>query len=87
MLKTLDGAEGVSEQLLRGSTSDIVPCSAIVMVWGDSMERYPERCFQIIAPGQPKFDFNTSSISPLYETSYKNIIFYYKQIKIMSIPQ
>ena len=48
---------------------------------GDSMERYPERCFHIIAPGQPKFDFNTSSISPLYETSYKNIIFYYKQIK------
>ena len=59
------------------------------------MERYPERCFHIIAPvqtpGQPKFDFkfnsNTSSISPLYETSYKNLIFYYKQIKIMSMPQ
>ena len=50
------------------------------------MERYPERCFPIIAPGQPKFDFNTSSTS-LYETSYKNIIFYYKQIKIMSMPQ
>ena len=54
---------------------------------GDSMERYPERCFHIIAPGQPKFDFNTSSISPLYETSYKTLIFYYKQIKIMSMPQ
>ena len=25
------------------------------------MERYPEGCFHIIAPGQPKFDFNTSS--------------------------
>ena len=48
---------------------------------GDSMERYPEGCFHIIAPGQPKFDFNTSSISPLYETTYKNIIFYHKQIK------
>ena len=46
------------------------------------MERYPERCFHIIAPGQPKFDFNTSSISPLYETSYKTLIFYYKQIKM-----
>ena len=56
-------------------------------VKGDSMERYPERCFHIIAPGQPKFDFNASSISPLYETSYKNIIFYYKEIKIMSMPQ
>ena len=54
---------------------------------GDSMERYPERCFHIIAPGQPKFDFNTSSISPLYETSYKTFIFNYKQIKIMSMPQ
>ena len=54
---------------------------------GDSMERYPERCFHIIVPGQPKFDFNTSSISPLYETSYKNMIFYIKQIKIMSMPQ
>ena len=56
---------------------------------GDSMERYPvpEGCFHIIAPGQPKFAFNTSSISPLYETSYKNIIFYYKQIQIMSMPQ
>ena len=38
---------------------------------GDSMERYPERCFHIIVPEQPNFDFNTSSISPLYETSYK----------------
>ena len=54
---------------------------------GDSMERYPERCFHKIVPGQPKFDFNTSSISPLYETSYKNMIFYIKQIKIMSMPQ
>ena len=57
---------------------------------GDPMERYPERCFHIIAPGQPKFDFNTtitSSISPLYETIYKTLIFYYKQIKIMSMPQ
>ena len=53
------------------------------------MERYPERCFHIIVvvPGQPKFDFNTSSISPLYETSYKNMIFYIKQSKIMSMPQ
>ena len=34
---------------------------------GDSMERYPERAF-ILVPGQPKFDFNTCSISPLYET-------------------
>ena len=25
---------------------------------GDSMERYPERYFHIIVPGQPKFDFN-----------------------------
>ena len=33
---------------------------------GDSMERYPERCFNIIAPGQPKFDFNTSSIYLLF---------------------
>ena len=56
-------------------------------VLGDSMERYPERCFHIIVPGQLKFDFNTSSISPLYETSYKNMIFYIKQIKIMSMPQ
>ena len=54
---------------------------------GDSRERYPERCFHIIVPGQPKFDFNTSSISPLYETNYINMIFYIKQIKIMSMPQ
>ncbi len=47
---------------------------------GDSMERYPERCFHIIVPGQPNSDFNTSSISPLYETSYKNMIFYFKQL-------
>ena len=59
----------------------------VYSVMGDSMERYPERCFHIIAPGQPQFDFNTSSISPLYETSYKTLIFYYKQIKIMSMPQ
>ena len=32
---------------------------------GDSMERYPERCFHIIVPGQPKFDFNTT-VKPLY---------------------
>ena len=51
------------------------------------MELYPERCFHIIVPGQPKFDFNTSSISPLYGTSYKNMIFYIKQIKIMSMTQ
>ena len=56
-------------------------------VMGDSMERYPERCFHIIVPGQPKFDFNTSSISPLYETCYKNMIFYIRQIEIMSMPQ
>ena len=59
----------------------------LIVVLGDSMERYPERCFHIIVPGQPKFDFNTSSISPLYETSYKNMILYIKQIKIMSVPQ
>ena len=35
------------------------------LLWGDSMERYPERCFHIIAPGQTKFDFNTSFISSL----------------------
>ena len=46
------------------------------------MERYPERCFHIIIPWQQKFDFNTSSISPL-----KNMIFYIKQLKIMSMPQ
>ena len=59
----------------------------VQFAWGDSMERYPERCFHKIVPGQPKFDFNTSSISPLYETSYKNMIFYIKQMKIMSMPQ
>ena len=72
-------------------TTTCTMCDLIVYVLsvqlGDSMERYPERCFHIIVPGQPKFDFNTSSISPLYETSYKNMISYIKQIKIMSMPQ
>ena len=63
------------------------PVGTLILTWGDSMERYPERCFHIIVPGQPMFDFNTSSISPLYETSYKNMIFYIKQIKIMSMTQ
>ena len=59
----------------------------VLSLQGDSIERYPERCFHIIVTGQPKFDFNTGSISPLYETSFKNMIFYIKQIKIMSMPQ
>ena len=36
--------------------------SVLLPAQGDSIERYPEtreRCFHIIVPGQPKFDFNT----------------------------
>ena len=76
--------------LARKQLTASLPCPIILSsltmtkdsVVGDSMERYPERCFHIIVPGQPKFDSNTSSISPLYETSYKNMLFY----KLKSCP-